>query len=186
MWRCGCLSMCPMCSTPLWEPVAGSTLTCSRNCGSRSCTTLPFCGRRASAAPHRLSFRVSCLDGQIITLFLSEIHNIHNKSSRNKGFRCDPVCFLRYFLAGALYPTSMRINDQGRLVVNFRTKARFRGLFVELYSGGRIKRAGKTDFNSIVIIIALCQSAKMYLHLVKSFTKQPPCHPWWWVWITPA
>ncbi|XP_062275712.1 FRAS1-related extracellular matrix protein 2b isoform X3 [Scomber scombrus] len=33
-------------------------------------------------------------------------------------------------LQGALYPTSMRINDQGRLVVNFRTEARFRGLFV--------------------------------------------------------
>ncbi|XP_029373146.1 FRAS1-related extracellular matrix protein 2b isoform X3 [Echeneis naucrates] len=32
--------------------------------------------------------------------------------------------------AGALYPTSMRINGQGRLVVNFRTEARFRGLFV--------------------------------------------------------
>ncbi|KAI2659804.1 FRAS1-related extracellular matrix protein 2 [Labeo rohita] len=31
---------------------------------------------------------------------------------------------------GALYPTSMRINEQGRLVVNFRTEARFRGLFV--------------------------------------------------------
>ncbi|KAK2912903.1 FRAS1-related extracellular matrix protein 2b [Channa argus] len=33
-------------------------------------------------------------------------------------------------LQGALYPTSMRINAQGRLVVNFRTEARFRGLFV--------------------------------------------------------
>uniref|UniRef100_A0A4W4G1W9 Calx-beta domain-containing protein n=1 Tax=Electrophorus electricus TaxID=8005 RepID=A0A4W4G1W9_ELEEL len=33
-------------------------------------------------------------------------------------------------LQGALYPTSMRINDQGRLVVSFRTEARFRGLFV--------------------------------------------------------
>ncbi|XP_068601427.1 FRAS1-related extracellular matrix protein 2b [Brachionichthys hirsutus] len=33
-------------------------------------------------------------------------------------------------LQGALYPTSMRINVQGRLVVNFRTEARFRGLFV--------------------------------------------------------
>ncbi|XP_018520775.1 FRAS1-related extracellular matrix protein 2b [Lates calcarifer] len=33
-------------------------------------------------------------------------------------------------LQGALYPTSMRINGQGRLVVNFRTEARFRGLFV--------------------------------------------------------
>ncbi|XP_076130115.1 FRAS1-related extracellular matrix protein 2a isoform X2 [Alosa pseudoharengus] len=36
-------------------------------------------------------------------------------------------------LQGALYPTSMRINEQGRLVVNFRTEARFRGLFVESY-----------------------------------------------------
>lgn len=45
------------------------------------------------------------------------------------------------FPAGALYPTSMRINQQGRLVVNFRTKARFRGLFVESHSGGR---AGET------------------------------------------
>lgn len=44
-------------------------------------------------------------------------------------------------LQGALYPTSMRINEQGRLVVNFRTKARFRGLFVESHSAGRIKRA---------------------------------------------
>ncbi|XP_061575696.1 FRAS1-related extracellular matrix protein 2b [Cololabis saira] len=33
-------------------------------------------------------------------------------------------------LQGALYPTSMRINDRGQLVVNFRTEARFRGLFV--------------------------------------------------------
>ncbi|XP_049431948.1 FRAS1-related extracellular matrix protein 2b [Epinephelus fuscoguttatus] len=33
-------------------------------------------------------------------------------------------------LQGALYPTSMRVNGQGRLVVNFRTEARFRGLFV--------------------------------------------------------
>lgn len=37
----------------------------------------------------------------------------------------------------------MRINDQGRLVVNFRTKARFRGLFVDSHSVGRIERAGE-------------------------------------------
>lgn len=29
----------------------------------------------------------------------------------------------------------MRINEQGRLVVNFRTEARFRGLFVTAHSG---------------------------------------------------
>ncbi|TSX58287.1 FRAS1-related extracellular matrix protein 2 [Bagarius yarrelli] len=34
-------------------------------------------------------------------------------------------------LHGALYPASMRINNLGRLVVNFRTKAQFYGLFVE-------------------------------------------------------
>ncbi|KAG8452768.1 hypothetical protein GDO86_004527 [Hymenochirus boettgeri] len=38
-------------------------------------------------------------------------------------------------LQGSLYPTSMRINDQGRLVVNFKTEARFYGLFVMSHSG---------------------------------------------------
>lgn len=43
----------------------------------------------------------------------------------------------------------MRINEQGRLVVNFRTKARFRGLFVESHSGGTIKTAGECYFSPI-------------------------------------
>uniref|UniRef100_UPI00358F97B5 FRAS1-related extracellular matrix protein 2-like isoform X2 n=1 Tax=Myxine glutinosa TaxID=7769 RepID=UPI00358F97B5 len=38
-------------------------------------------------------------------------------------------------LQGALYPTSMRINKEGRLVVNFRTEARFHGLFVTSHPG---------------------------------------------------
>ncbi|XP_061626890.1 FRAS1-related extracellular matrix protein 3 [Phyllopteryx taeniolatus] len=33
-------------------------------------------------------------------------------------------------LQGAMYPTSMRINEEGRLVVNFKTEARYRGQFV--------------------------------------------------------
>lgn len=41
----------------------------------------------------------------------------------NSLFFCP--CFLGY-----LYPTSMRIHDDGRLVVSFRTEARFRGQFV--------------------------------------------------------
>ncbi|XP_059401005.1 FRAS1-related extracellular matrix protein 2-like [Carassius carassius] len=41
--------------------------------------------------------------------------------------------------AGALYPTSMRINEQGRLVVNFRTEARFRGLFVAVHYASSVK-----------------------------------------------
>ncbi|TDH04980.1 hypothetical protein EPR50_G00138290 [Perca flavescens] len=55
-------------------------------------------------------------------------------------------------LQGALYPTSMRINEQGRLVVNFRTKARFRGLFVESHSGGRIK-SDETPMSSMVMSV---------------------------------
>lgn len=34
-----------------------------------------------------------------------------------------------------MYPTSMRINDDGRLVVNFKTEARFRGQFVMSHPG---------------------------------------------------
>ncbi|XP_031415899.1 FRAS1-related extracellular matrix protein 3 [Clupea harengus] len=37
-------------------------------------------------------------------------------------------------LQGAMYPTSMRINEEGRLVVNFKTEARFRGQFVMSHS----------------------------------------------------
>uniref|UniRef100_A0A8D3CPH6 FRAS1 related extracellular matrix 2b n=1 Tax=Scophthalmus maximus TaxID=52904 RepID=A0A8D3CPH6_SCOMX len=44
----------------------------------------------------------------------------------------------RQDLNGALYPTSMRINGQGRLVVNFRTEARFRGLFVLSHPASRL------------------------------------------------
>lgn len=40
---------------------------------------------------------------------------------------CDPT--------GAMYPTSMRINEEGRLVVNFKTEARFRGQFVMSHPG---------------------------------------------------
>ncbi|MGH0174903.1 UNVERIFIED_CONTAM: hypothetical protein FKN15_072671 [Acipenser sinensis] len=41
-------------------------------------------------------------------------------------------------LQGALYPTSMRINEEGRLVVNFRTEVRFRGLFVTSHSASSL------------------------------------------------
>nr|XP_023654914.1 FRAS1-related extracellular matrix protein 3 [Paramormyrops kingsleyae] len=38
-------------------------------------------------------------------------------------------------LQGSMYPTSMRINEEGRLVVNFKTEARFRGQFVMSHPG---------------------------------------------------
>lgn len=34
-----------------------------------------------------------------------------------------------------MYPTSMRINEEGRLEVNFKTEARFRGQFVMSHPG---------------------------------------------------
>ncbi|XP_006002942.1 FRAS1-related extracellular matrix protein 3 [Latimeria chalumnae] len=38
-------------------------------------------------------------------------------------------------LQGSLYPTSMRINEEGRLVVNFKTEVRFHGQFVMAHPG---------------------------------------------------
>uniref|UniRef100_A0A8D0GCH3 FRAS1 related extracellular matrix 2 n=1 Tax=Sphenodon punctatus TaxID=8508 RepID=A0A8D0GCH3_SPHPU len=38
-------------------------------------------------------------------------------------------------LQGSLYPTSMRISEEGRLVVNFKTETRFQGLFVMSHPG---------------------------------------------------
>lgn len=40
-----------------------------------------------------------------------------------------------FLLAGSLFPTSMRISEEGRLVVNFKTEARFHGLFVMSHPG---------------------------------------------------
>uniref|UniRef100_A0A8C2JSQ5 FRAS1 related extracellular matrix 2a n=1 Tax=Cyprinus carpio TaxID=7962 RepID=A0A8C2JSQ5_CYPCA len=55
-------------------------------------------------------------------------------------------------LQGALYPTSMRINEQGRLVVNFRTEARFRGLFVAAHSANlRGQKSAASPVKSIVL-----------------------------------
>ncbi|XP_040006591.1 FRAS1-related extracellular matrix protein 2a isoform X3 [Xiphias gladius] len=67
-------------------------------------------------------------------------------------------------LQGALYPTSMRINDQGRLVVNFRTKARFRGLFVESHSGGTSKSSMvmSVDHPGLTFNLTLMRSEPTY------------------------
>lgn len=42
---------------------------------------------------------------------------------------------------GAMFPTSMRINEEGRLVVNFKTEARFRGQFVMSHAGMSLRVA---------------------------------------------
>ncbi|KAM6911118.1 FRAS1-related extracellular matrix protein 2a [Lycodopsis pacificus] len=81
-------------------------------------------------------------------------------------------------LQGSLYPTSMRINEQGRLVVNFRTKARFRGLFVESHSGGRINRAEaflssmvmSVDHPGLTFNLTLVRSEPTYNQPVQQWT----------------
>lgn len=42
---------------------------------------------------------------------------------------------LAFSSLGSLYPTSMRINDEGRLVVNFRTEIHFWGQLVVSHPG---------------------------------------------------
>ncbi|KAL6483774.1 hypothetical protein MHYP_G00086460 [Metynnis hypsauchen] len=42
-------------------------------------------------------------------------------------------------LRGSLYPTSMRINEEGRLVVTFRTETGFRGLFILSHPGSSVQ-----------------------------------------------
>ncbi|XP_030632074.1 FRAS1-related extracellular matrix protein 2b isoform X2 [Chanos chanos] len=56
-------------------------------------------------------------------------------------------------LQGALYPTSMRINEHGRLVVNFRTEARFRGLFVTSHSGQINTLRTASSMTSMIICV---------------------------------
>uniref|UniRef100_A0A8C6XPC6 FRAS1 related extracellular matrix 3 n=1 Tax=Naja naja TaxID=35670 RepID=A0A8C6XPC6_NAJNA len=49
-------------------------------------------------------------------------------------------------LQGSLYPTSMQINDEGRLVVHFRTEIRFRGQFIISHPG-----KASTSLSSVVM-----------------------------------
>ncbi|XP_061596739.1 FRAS1-related extracellular matrix protein 2-like [Cololabis saira] len=80
-------------------------------------------------------------------------------------------------LQGSLYPTSMRINEQGCLVVNFRTRAHFRGLFVESHSSGRNKRAASmssmvmsVDHAGLTFNLSLVRSEPSYNQPVQQWT----------------
>ncbi|XP_012944319.2 FRAS1-related extracellular matrix protein 2, partial [Aplysia californica] len=42
-------------------------------------------------------------------------------------------------MQGYMYPTSMRLDDEGKLVVSFRTEARFRGQFVATHPGSSLE-----------------------------------------------
>ncbi|KAM6946095.1 FRAS1-related extracellular matrix protein 2b [Aplochiton taeniatus] len=74
-------------------------------------------------------------------------------------------------LQGALYPTSMRINGQGRLVVNFRTEARFRGLFVKSHPASLMASMIMCpDHPGLTFKLSLVRSAPTYNQPVQQWT----------------
>ncbi|XP_053543455.1 FRAS1-related extracellular matrix protein 2b [Ictalurus punctatus] len=74
-------------------------------------------------------------------------------------------------LQGALYPTSMRINEQGRLVVNFRTEARFRGLFVTSHPASPLTSMVMcTDHPGLTFNLSLVRSEPTYNQPMQQWT----------------
>ncbi|XP_028818661.1 FRAS1-related extracellular matrix protein 2b [Denticeps clupeoides] len=74
-------------------------------------------------------------------------------------------------LQGALYPTSMRINEQGQLVVNFRTEARFRGLFVISHSASVLNSMVMcTEHAGLIFNLSLVRSEPTYNQPMQQWT----------------
>ncbi|XP_030648642.1 FRAS1-related extracellular matrix protein 2a isoform X2 [Chanos chanos] len=74
-------------------------------------------------------------------------------------------------LQGALYPTSMRINEQGRLAVNFRTEARFRGLFVATHPATPLSSmVMSVDHPVLTFNLSLVRSEPTYNQPVQQWT----------------
>ncbi|XP_067889545.1 FRAS1-related extracellular matrix protein 3 [Heterodontus francisci] len=66
-------------------------------------------------------------------------------------------------LQGALYPTSMRINEEGRLVVNFKTEVRFRGQFVMSHPGTSLaSMVMSADHPGLTFTLSLMRSEPTY------------------------
>eukprot|EP00062_Callorhinchus_milii_P013911 gi/632962602/ref/XP_007897409.1/ PREDICTED: FRAS1-related extracellular matrix protein 3 [Callorhinchus milii] len=66
-------------------------------------------------------------------------------------------------LQGALYPTSMRINEEGRLVVNFKTEVRFRGQFVMSHPGTSLaSMVMSADHPGLTFTLSLVRSEPSY------------------------
>uniref|UniRef100_A0A8C8E4B8 FRAS1 related extracellular matrix 2b n=1 Tax=Oryzias sinensis TaxID=183150 RepID=A0A8C8E4B8_9TELE len=73
-------------------------------------------------------------------------------------------------LQGALYPTSMRINGQGQLVVNFRTEARFRGLFVLSHPASSLTSMVMCpDHPGLTFNLTLVRSEPSYSHPIQQW-----------------
>lgn len=58
-----------------------------------------------------------------------------------------------------MYPTSMRINEEGRLVVNFKTEARFRGQFVMSHPGK--------------LVLLMCTHTHAHTHILATHSMGP-------------
>uniref|UniRef100_A0A671KDL8 Fras1 related extracellular matrix 3 n=1 Tax=Sinocyclocheilus anshuiensis TaxID=1608454 RepID=A0A671KDL8_9TELE len=66
-------------------------------------------------------------------------------------------------LQGAMYPTSMRINDEGRLVVNFKSEARFRGQFVMSHPGTTLSSmVMSADHSGLTFTLSLIRTEPTY------------------------
>ncbi|NXQ66192.1 FREM2 protein, partial [Quiscalus mexicanus] len=66
-------------------------------------------------------------------------------------------------LQGSLFPTSMRISEEGRLVVNFKTEARFHGLFVMSHPASSLtSMVMSADHPGLTFSLSLVRSEPTY------------------------
>ncbi|MBN3297142.1 FREM2 protein, partial [Amia calva] len=74
-------------------------------------------------------------------------------------------------LQGAMYPTSMRINEEGRLVVNFKTEARFRGQFVMSHPGTSLtSMVMSADHSGLTFTLSLVRTEPTYNQPVQQWS----------------
>uniref|UniRef100_A0A8D0L5A9 FRAS1 related extracellular matrix 3 n=1 Tax=Sphenodon punctatus TaxID=8508 RepID=A0A8D0L5A9_SPHPU len=74
-------------------------------------------------------------------------------------------------LQGSLYPTSMRINDEGRLVVNFRTEIRFRGQLVMSHPGTSLSSmVMSADHPGLTFTLSLLRSEPTFHHPMQQWS----------------
>ncbi|XP_074843128.1 FRAS1-related extracellular matrix protein 2 isoform X2 [Carettochelys insculpta] len=74
-------------------------------------------------------------------------------------------------LQGSLYPTSMRISEEGRLVVNFKTEARFHGLFVMSHPASSLSSmVMSADHPGLTFSLSLLRSEPTYNQPVQQWS----------------
>ncbi|XP_065487955.1 FRAS1-related extracellular matrix protein 2 [Caloenas nicobarica] len=74
-------------------------------------------------------------------------------------------------LQGSLYPTSMRISEEGRLVVNFKTEARFHGLFVMSHPASSLaSMVMSVDHPGLTFSLSLIRSEPTYNQPVQQWS----------------